>query len=331
MDYDRLKCTKTFVLGAGFSAAQEFPLVAVLKNRVLHFMQAEQHPSYRVFLQSGNGGFERGQFFAGLDLIDPRDSLGFEELLIALTRHTANTSPIDPCHVTLKQLRSGCGRLFWYFDSLAQNPLACHKNFATWLRSSPESLSHGIISFNWDLLAERALARAKIPWAYSDEEGSSVPILKPHGSINWSRHLQEELKAEYQDWLPISLDSKFCFDYKNPFLNPDIDNIHPNLRYMIFPGDPELPIHDSDALRIWTQIHNILGKSDLIVFIGYSLPSYDSYALQCFKKACKGKIVEVYNPSTEHLQRFQAELSPHVRMISVVAEKFENCIYAQQK
>jgi hypothetical protein len=75
-----------FVLGAGFSAAEQFPLVRGLRERVLHFLEAEQHSAYRVFLTAGNGGFSEGQFRAGLKAIDPNETLAFEELLIELSK-----------------------------------------------------------------------------------------------------------------------------------------------------------------------------------------------------------------------------------------------------
>jgi hypothetical protein len=46
----------TFVLGAGFSVLQQFPLVRGLKERVVHFLEAERHCRYETFLEPGNGG-----------------------------------------------------------------------------------------------------------------------------------------------------------------------------------------------------------------------------------------------------------------------------------
>jgi hypothetical protein len=70
-----------FVLGAGFSAAEQFPLVRDLKARVLSSIKVAQHPSYAQFIKP-NQGFIHGQFYDGLAKIDPTGSLGFEEILI---------------------------------------------------------------------------------------------------------------------------------------------------------------------------------------------------------------------------------------------------------
>jgi len=68
----------TFVLGAGFSADQGFPLARDLRPRVLHFLEAERHPSYETFLVSDDI-FPGGQFYEALGDLDPIGKLGFEE------------------------------------------------------------------------------------------------------------------------------------------------------------------------------------------------------------------------------------------------------------
>src|SRR5437773_1082991 len=107
LHYDPKTLTKTFVLGAGFSAAQGFPLVAGLRDRVIQFVEAEHHDFYQTFLEPGNGGYARGQFYAGLDEIEKPSKLEFEELLIALRHRLRGSSSDDPCHVTEMVLKSG--------------------------------------------------------------------------------------------------------------------------------------------------------------------------------------------------------------------------------
>ena len=46
--------------------------------------------------------------------------------------------------------------------------------------------SVGIMSLNWDLVCELALYTADIKWSYST--GRGIPVVKPHGSINWTNH-----------------------------------------------------------------------------------------------------------------------------------------------
>ena len=75
--------------------------------------------------------------------------------------------------------------------------------------------SCGIISFNWDLVCETALNVVHSPWSYSVH--SPVPVLKPHGSINWSSHLQQGLRPEVDRFMPISPGMKLSFIPESPF------------------------------------------------------------------------------------------------------------------
>src|ERR1043165_4127772 len=129
----------TFVLGAGFSALQQFPLVRGLKERVIHFLEAERHVRYELFLESGNGGYERGQFYAGLETIDPDGALQFEELLIALRKRCENTFPEDPCYVTQEVMKVGCARLLWCMQNSIWKVETAYSNFASRMKSSIDS------------------------------------------------------------------------------------------------------------------------------------------------------------------------------------------------
>jgi hypothetical protein len=146
---------KTFVLGAGFSASAQFPLVRNLKEQVI---QLAQHLPYEVFFQPGNGGFENGQFYAGLEKVDSANSLQFEEVLIALLEHLRRADEADPCHVTLKVLRNVCSHLLWGIQDSIQEVQPCYKNFADWINVYGRTkMKPAIVSFNWDILAEKAL------------------------------------------------------------------------------------------------------------------------------------------------------------------------------
>lgn len=290
-----------FVLGAGFSVDENFPLVRGLTGRVIHFLEAEQHPSYGTFLQPGNGGHPQGQFYVGLESVNGGRQLGFEELMLGLQEHLAHAASTDPAYVTRHLLRVGCARLLW-----------CIQNSTSWIGphyvrfARAVAAEHGaVVSFNWDLLAERAFENAAIPWSYTNA-AEAVPILKPHGSLNWFGFLRQGLKPEYPGWVPIGAGRQLTYIRESPFENPDAHETNPDLRYdyMVFPGSPELP-DDPDLKLIWADIQARAEASDKIAFIGYSLPAYDSWSCQFFARACTGKIVEVYNPSPEALDRFR--------------------------
>lgn len=102
--------SKTFILGAGFSASAGFPLIRALRHELLSFIEAEQHPSAKPHLTPNIHGYPQGQFYAGLEAIDPARSMGFEELVIALRDRLSSTYEHDPCYNCERILRDGCGR-----------------------------------------------------------------------------------------------------------------------------------------------------------------------------------------------------------------------------
>ena len=74
---------------------------------------------------------------------------------------------------------------------------------------------------------------------------------------------------------------------------------------MIFPGDPESARDDTDLQMIWDWTSKTISEREALVFIGYSLPDYDSFSVEFFRRLSIGKMVEVYNPSKEHLEKFR--------------------------
>lgn len=316
--------SRTFVLGAGFSAGAGFPLVRNLKEQVIQHAQSLHR--CKPWFEPGNGGFERGQFYAGLEMVDQNGSLQFEEILIALANHLKGADEWDPSHRTFDALRDSCGQLLWKKQQSIEKVPECYENFARyWIGTHrfPGRVS-AIVSFNWDLLIERALADSHLPWTYSNTH-SAISILKPHGSINWNDYLTRGLKTEYSGWRPIGPDSKLSYDASNPLSNPDRDDINPNLRYMIFPGDPESD--EVDAERIWHWVSKAISEREGIVFVGYSLPEYDGFSLDFFERLSVGKEIEVYNPSKEHLEKFRRLFGPRATLELL---KFEDSKYAKR-
>ena len=184
---------------------------------------------------------------------------------------------------------------------------------------------HGIISFNWDLQAELILQKANLPWGYSPSSG--VPIIKPHGSINWSGHRRDEFNsAHYPFWQPVGSDSRLSFDSKNPLSNPDESGINRNLNYVLFPGDSELPEFDEDVGMLWRDAACLVDRAKVVVFIGYSFPNYDTYARKFFKDRVQDKMVVAVNPSTDDLRKFRFILGANVELRQ---EKFRDCPYGQ--
>lgn len=316
--------SRTFILGAGYSAVENFPLVRGLKERVVRFVEDERHPLYQAFLEHGTGGYPRGRFRAGLDAVDPRGTLGFEEVLISLRHMLKEADTCSPCFIARDVLQSGCARLLWSIHNAIQKLSPCYGNFACWLRRETGTKPDAVISFNWDVLAESALWDSTVPWSYSASGANRVPVLKPHGSINWI-HLREGLTSSYPHWKPIAVGSQLCFDASRPLSDPDPQESNPCLRYMLFPGDPELPDHDNDLKLVWSEVKRAIAERDELVFLGYSMPEYDTFTAQFFKQF-GSKNIEVYNPSEEHLERFKTVFGTKAQLFK---KTFQDSPYGQ--
>jgi len=182
-----------------------------------------------------------------------------------------------------------------------------------------------IVSFNWDVVAETALTEAGVPWSYSLSAPATIAVLKPHGSINWNRYLRENLRNESGLWRPIGFGSRLSYPAETPLKNPDQQGISPDLNYMLFPGDPDLPEQDEDLRRIWSDIESTLAASDKVVFVGYSLPDYDAFASRFMSNYVSGE-VEVYNPSSQDQQKYRSLFG---RLIVREGREFSSCPYAQ--
>lgn len=286
----------TFVLGAGFSVDQGFPLARDLRARVVHFLEAERHPSYETFLVPDDV-FSHGQFYDGLAQLDPTRQLGFEELLIELRKLCQQgDDSLTPLDVTL---RIGAVRLLWCVTHGNRHPEQTYLRFAR-LVGAAESY---VVTLNWDLLVETCLTAIGAPWRYAIADGHTS-IIKPHGSVNWTSIAQRpELSSRYRDWVPVAPSSTMSYDCADPLGNPFEQEINSDLRYCLFPGDPET---HQDVHLLWRDVRTAVQRSDKVVFIGYSMPEYDRYAIRTFAEMCTGKLIEVWDPSSETRMRYQA-------------------------
>lgn len=314
--------SKIFILGGGFSAHAGFPLVTGLRDRILKYIITRQHPSWEPHLKPNIHGFPQGQFYAGLQRVDPDGQLQFEELLIALVRHLRTATKQEPAFLTLRVLQDAVGRMFWdIFQGISQVPPA-YSCFASWLAEREgETPSNAIVSFNWDTWAEWTLEKAGIPWKYCD--GPIVPVLKPHGSINWSNHLEENIKAQSSLWRPVGAGSPFSYVPGDPFSDPFANGTNQSLRHLIFPGETE-SLERKGRKMLWDEVGKVISDRDVVVFIGYSLPQYDTAVSKFLKEFVRGKRIEVYNPNEEHSARFRKAFGGEVVLHP---RKFEDSIY----
>jgi hypothetical protein len=312
--------SKTFVLGAGFSADAGFPLMRNLSADVLAWIEMERTPDVEAHLTPSHWHPE-GQFYACLNAIDPDRSKGFEEFMIAIRDRLAATHEHDPCYVVARAMRDACGHLLWRKQPTPGSLPDVYRNFASWFN---EHRAYGrpnaIISLNWDLLVERALTDANVGWEYTTQS-PMVPILKPHGSINWRGHAEHVLPPPA--WQPIAQNSPYLYLRRAPLVDPFETWANQRLRKLILPGDPE---DEAGTEMIWAEAEEAIREREVVVFIGYSLPPYDALSTGFFQRATKDKQVEVYTRSPETLARYSGILGS---ISSTRPLAFAACPYAK--
>lgn len=280
-----------------------------------------------AFASLAEDGLLRGIFPQYQDesrLVDPSGKLGFEELFARML------SNLGEQHAAVWAARMGVAQLLWRTDQTSSLK-GCYQNFARWFDPSPGRPTPGIITLNWDLTVESALQKRGLPWQYNSHAvGPCVPVIKPHGSINWNGYLREQLKpAVYKGWRSIdeAKGSKLSYDTINPLANPDVDNVNQTLRFMLFPGDDRLPVADADQALLWDDARRIIDISEAVVFMGYSLPSYDTRFRQFLKEAIGERSVEVYDPCQQVLATYEDLFGSQIACKR--PEKFEECKYAR--
>ncbi len=293
-----------FVLGAGFSCHGGIPLVQQLRAEVLQWIEANKNrdllKTYPFTLPEP--GYPQGKFRAGLEFVDRGQ--GFEELLIDLKR------AVSECPVafqTYTVLRRACVLLLWEkHQGLRQRLADVYSCFARQVTSVL-----GVISLNWDLVCETALEREGRAWSYAP--GSRIPIIKPHGSINWTNHLQARQDCLIETppgFSPIADGMTISCYTCNPFEDPLLPYDDESLRHMLFPGDPEVLDIDGEGVqkdvgKLWEAARALILSAEQVVFIGYSLPAYDQFAKELFQFACRGKRILVCNPSPDVIRTFE--------------------------
>ena len=169
-----------FVLGAGFSVEQGYPLARDMRQHVISYLKSGQNLR-RGYLKPWSGGLPKGQFYAGLEMVEGDGELPFEELLIKLTQRLKQRDA-GSCHQTDELLRIGARRVLWDIHNSIDQVDPAYKNFAAWLRTDWHR--HGVIALNWDLLLEQVLCQESVPWHYCLTAQGRLPVIKPHGSIN---------------------------------------------------------------------------------------------------------------------------------------------------
>jgi hypothetical protein len=112
------------------------------------------------------------------------------------------------------------------------------------------------------------------------------------------------------DFAQIDPDSTISYRPNQLFEDPLLSDSD-DLRCLSFPGCNDLLEHaagdcaSAEKIRWWKEAILVLGCANCVVFIGYSLPSYDLEAREQLELVCRNKSVIVCNPSNEVIEAFR--------------------------
>ena len=161
----------------------------------------------------------------------------------------------------------------------------------------------GIVSLNWDLVCELALYTADINWSYSTTRG--VPVIKPHGSINWTNHsLIPQQKWKNDNGFALVDDARsISYRPDDPFRDPLLGYTDSDFKYVAFPG---LLCENSEATdRLWAEARAMIASAHESFSSGIRCRVYDTRSGSEFQNACSGKEVTVIDPSEQALETYQ--------------------------
>ena len=173
--------------------------------------------------------------------------------------------------------------------------------YSRFARIAGESV--GIVSLNWDLVCELALYTADIKWSYST--GRGTPIVKPHGSINWTNHPQ----LPKQKWKSgngfAQIDDERSISYRpdDPFRDPLLGYTDSDFKYVAFPG---LLHENSEATdRLWAEARALIAKRRESCSSGIHCRA-TTRGQERVPAACSDKDITVVDPSEMTLGAYRS-------------------------
>ena len=147
-----------------------------------------------------------------------------------------------------------------------------------------------IITFNYDILLDLALAQLSIPYSYclDGPDANSFSVLKLHGSMNWASHKDcvgaqrrpihaLDLSACLLKRAAGSLVSVSSFRNLRTATCPGGCNYGQSLRPVFIPPTWSKSPHAAGVSAVWREAIRALQAASQIVVIGYSLPETDTF------------------------------------------------------
>jgi hypothetical protein len=283
---------RVFVLGAGASKFAGYPLGLDLWS----FIRQDWRSDYASEKRRRAVVHEVEQILKVYPLAQP-DRPNLEELFTLLDLVDLGTFPLGIKLANWKELRT-------MLMGVVADAFLCHqydlqsgkvgiadlqKVLECWGKLVREDDT--IISFNWDILHEAALWKAK-KWHFADGYGfvcadappgarSSVKILKLHGSANWAQRDEQDCEPaiEYKaDFFPGAPD-----DHEKTYAKGAAQSNEG--RNLIVPSYLKDLSSNRLLLCLWNQAFEALAESTEVIVIGFQLHPADAPARQLFGTA----------------------------------------------
>jgi len=293
----QLERGNVFILGAGFScSAADFPLTHDFVSRMLRDdlpdesaivevmgicypdrdnLRLDHREGIRHFREPVNIEF----LFNMIESLDDLQRIILRRGdLSQLGRHSGGGENY------MSRLQCLVARYLWT-QSIAGSPNPNLARFAGMLTPND-----AIITFNWDLLMERSLDAAGIPWSYLPER-DKIFVCKLHGSANWMRRPLDGAIESEGDWecTDVGHGISVVSAPVGAAYGPEVELVRgidprfalayvPSLLAFGFRKDISHPPYT----QLWIWASQCMSTSYRIVEIGYSLPDPDVAARHLF-------------------------------------------------
>ncbi len=325
-----------YVVGAGFSAGLNYPLVSDLLIRLWPQLDATDRSALEQIVAFHHPSF------------DPKRATSFPNIETLLSEMMANEQMWDasrsaPGGFTLKTLQDARQNLLltlakWFhllYEPTATDPPAWLLKFANKVRDE-EAV---IISFNWDLVLEQQLFGESITpeqYGFGAKRSKTAFLLKPHGSLNWyAGKLGRKIKVEKRELL-FEQENSELYRFKFSRSPKGKQSYMP----LIVPPVFNKSFADPVFTLLWQRCVSVLSTASKVTFLGYSLPEADLHArfiLRCgFQNQIDGELsatgkrstptgpaeVIIVNPDVNAARRIEGTIGSECSWAPTTAERW---------
>lgn len=220
----------------------------------------------------------------------PLSELKKEELKNIERVLTTWSGMVEQAHVLQQHLNNPhyCGQIENDYESFLWNlcyhlykcgnaaaDRALFSQFVDWLKEANRKYDVRFLTFNYDLILEKAIEKAGLKYTYLENlDAIEIPVRKLHGSINWRR--SGVVNVGPPDLL---------FTYGNDTFYKDADLDKPSsmtsasgLVPQIIPPDARKR-YEKLAQHVWQfAMGDLASNVEKLLIVGYSFPTLDFYA-----------------------------------------------------